>query len=70
MTGGWLDGSTLEVGVAFLESPHRLRVTCRAPLGTGPGTVSLRWATQPLGSGRLRSLRAPGPSGRGPLDRP
>ncbi len=66
LTGGWLDGSTLDVGIAFLESPHRLHLTCRAPLGEAPGTVSLRWVTQPLGSGRLAGLRAPGPSGRGP----
>lgn len=64
VSGGWLDEGTLDVGVAFLESPHRLRVTCRVPVGTGPGTVSLRWLTQPLGGGRLSSLRAPGPSAR------
>lgn len=58
-TGGWLDSGTLDIGIAFLESPHRLRVTCRVPVGTGPGTVALRWVTQPLGSGRLRGLRAP-----------
>ncbi|MFC3687170.1 serine hydrolase domain-containing protein [Aquipuribacter hungaricus] len=66
VSGGWLDEGTLDVGVAFLESPHRLQVTCRVPVGPGPGTVSLRWVTQPLGSGRLASLRAPGLSGRGP----
>ena len=54
-TGGWLDEDTLELAVAFLESPHRLVLTCRS----GDGTFRLRWATPPLGGGPLRTLRAP-----------
>ncbi|MFI6035940.1 serine hydrolase domain-containing protein [Streptomyces sp. NPDC051315] len=55
VSGGWTDGDTLAVDILFLETPHRMRVTCSL---TG-GTFTARWATAPLHGGPLRSLRAP-----------
>ncbi|MEV6404882.1 serine hydrolase domain-containing protein [Streptomyces bobili] len=59
-SGGWSDGDTLAVDLAFLETPHRLRVTCSLPAGT----FTARWSTQPLHGGPLRRQRAP--RGRAP----
>lgn len=58
--GGWTDGDTLTAHVLFLETPHRLRVTC----SLADRTFTARWETQPLHGGRLRSLRAGGRSAR------
>ncbi|MGX1548122.1 serine hydrolase domain-containing protein [Streptomyces adustus] len=55
VTGGWTDGRTLEAHVVFLETPHRLVVTC----SLDDRTFTARWPTEPLHGGRLRSLRAP-----------
>lgn len=49
-SGGWTSAGTLEVDVTFLETPHRLTLTCRA----GEGTFRARWAATPLG--RIESL--------------
>ncbi|MFF8190710.1 serine hydrolase domain-containing protein [Streptomyces bobili] len=54
-SGGWGDGDTLAVDLAFLETPHRLRVTCSLPART----FTARWSTQPLHGGPLRRQRAP-----------
>lgn len=56
VSGGWVDPGTLDIGIAFLDSPHRLRVTC----SLADAAAALRWVTQPLGGGWLRGLCAPG----------
>lgn len=55
VSGGWTDADSLRVDVLFLETPHRLTVTCSLP----DGTFGAHWHTTPLHGGRLRSLRAP-----------
>ncbi|MFD7880574.1 serine hydrolase domain-containing protein [Streptomyces sp. NPDC059766] len=55
VSGGWADGRTLQAHVLFLETPHRLVVTC----ALDDRTFTARWSTEPLHGGRLRSLRAP-----------
>lgn len=55
VSGGWTDQDTLRLDVLFLETPHRLTVTC----ALRAGTFTARWHTTPLHGGRLRSLRAP-----------
>ncbi|MFJ1602082.1 serine hydrolase domain-containing protein [Streptomyces sp. NPDC088253] len=55
VSGGWTDRDTLSLDVLFLETPHRLTVTCSLPAGT----FSVRWHTTPIHGGRLRSMRAP-----------
>ncbi|MEV6180879.1 serine hydrolase domain-containing protein [Streptomyces sp. NPDC052015] len=55
VSGGWTDRDTLAVDIAFLETPHRLRVACSLP----GRTLTARWGTEPLHGGPLRSLRAP-----------
>lgn len=54
--GGWRDGGALRVEVAFLETPHRLVVTCADPTAG----FEARWQTAPLHRSRLAGLRAPG----------
>lgn len=44
VSGGWTDPDTLEAEVIFLETPHRLAVTCTLP----DHTCTARWRTQPL----------------------
>ncbi|MEY7978487.1 serine hydrolase domain-containing protein [Streptomyces pilosus] len=60
VSGGWTGGGTLTADVAFLETPHRLRVTC----SLAGRTFTARWLTRPLGDWPLRGLRAPGRSRR------
>ncbi|MFJ6728703.1 serine hydrolase domain-containing protein [Streptomyces sp. NPDC091281] len=60
VSGGWnegddADGDTLAADVLFLETPHRLRVTC----SRADGTFTARWQTRPLHGGPMRRLRAP-----------
>ena len=61
-SGGWLDDRTLRVEVVFLESPHRMDITCSLP----SGTATAHWRGAPLDGGRFQSLHrpssAPGPS--------
>ncbi len=54
VTGGWTDPDTLRVDTLFLETPHRLTVTCSLP----GRTFTARWHTKPLIGGPLRSFRA------------
>lgn len=54
LSGGWLD-ERLVVHVAFVETPHRLIVTC----DLGAGTFAASWGTVPLRAGRLAELRRP-----------
>ena len=59
LSGGWTDPDTLTVEVAFLETPHRLVVTC----ALASRTFTARWHTIPLHGGPLRSqgaVRTPG----------
>jgi CubicO group peptidase (beta-lactamase class C family) len=57
--GGWLDEDTLRFDVIFLETPHRLTVTCTMP----SATFDAQWVTVPFkswpGALGLRDLRAP-----------
>ncbi|MFR0354798.1 serine hydrolase domain-containing protein [Streptomyces sediminimaris] len=55
VSGGWADADTLAVDIRFLETPHRLSVTCSLP----DGTFTARWPTTPLHSPPLRAMRAP-----------
>ncbi|MCK8437698.1 beta-lactamase family protein [Streptomyces sp. D2-8] len=59
VSGGWTDAGTLAVEVLFLETPHRLALTC----SLADRTLTACWRTQPLHGGRLVSLRAPRGSG-------
>jgi CubicO group peptidase (beta-lactamase class C family) len=58
-SGGWTDADTLAVDVLFLETPHRLTVTCSLP----DRTFTARWHTTPLHNLPLRAMRAPRASG-------
>ncbi|MFF3404830.1 serine hydrolase domain-containing protein [Streptomyces sp. NPDC002742] len=55
VSGGWTDPVTLRVDVFFLETPHRLTVTCSLP----GRTFTARWHTTPLHARSLESLHAP-----------
>jgi CubicO group peptidase (beta-lactamase class C family) len=56
-SGGWTAPDTLAIDVVFLETPHRLSLTC----SLGDRTFRARWHTQPLSTldslSRLRSPR-------------
>jgi CubicO group peptidase (beta-lactamase class C family) len=54
VSGGWTDPNTLTVDVTFLETPHRLTVTC----SLAERTFTARWQVPPLHGGALRSFRA------------
>lgn len=56
VSGGWADRDTLRFDVLFLETPHRMTVSCVLP----DGTFDVRWHTTPMHRGPLRSLAAPG----------
>ncbi|MFJ2605610.1 serine hydrolase domain-containing protein [Streptomyces sp. NPDC087425] len=55
VSGGWTGPDTLAVAVSFLETPHRLEVTCSLP----ERTFTARWHTAPLSGAPLHTLRAP-----------
>jgi CubicO group peptidase (beta-lactamase class C family) len=54
-SGGWLDDRTLRVEVVFLETPHRLDVTCSLPART----AEVAWRDVPLNGGTLATLHRP-----------
>jgi CubicO group peptidase (beta-lactamase class C family) len=54
-SGGWLDDDTLRAEVIFLETPHRMDITC----SRRDGTARAAWRRGPLGNGRLRDLHRP-----------
>ncbi|QCD53927.1 serine hydrolase domain-containing protein [Streptomyces hawaiiensis] len=54
VSGGWTDVGTLAVEVVFLETPHRLALTC----SLADRTLTAHWRTEPLQRGRFTSLRA------------
>lgn len=51
--GGWSPEGLLEVSLIFIESPHRLNLTCNL----GEQSVAARWVTPPLHPGPMRDLR-------------
>ncbi|MFF4749033.1 serine hydrolase domain-containing protein [Streptomyces sp. NPDC002514] len=55
VSGGWTDTGTLEADVIFLETPHRLTLTCSLP----DRTFTARWHTQPLHPLPLHAMGAP-----------
>ncbi|MFD8235533.1 serine hydrolase domain-containing protein [Streptomyces sp. NPDC059696] len=55
VSGGWTEDGTLAVDVLFLETPHRLALTC----SLADRTLTAHWRTAPLHGGRLTALRAP-----------
>ena len=55
VSGGWSDADTLAVDIVFLETPHRLALTCSLP----DRTFTAQWRTTPLHSPPLRAMRAP-----------
>lgn len=58
VSGGWTDPDTLTVNVTFLETPHRLVVTCALAART---FTASHWPGVPLFDGSLSGLRAPRP---------
>jgi CubicO group peptidase (beta-lactamase class C family) len=55
-SGGWTDEGTLRAEVIFLETPHRMDITCSLP----GRTATAAWRLPPLGGTKLRHLRSPG----------
>ena len=53
--GGWADPRTLHAEVIFLETPHRLEITCT----TSDRRASVSWRLPPLGGADLHELRNP-----------
>lgn len=53
--GGWAGPNSLRFDVLFLETPHRLTVTCKIP----EKTFEAHWAGAPLRRARLSDMRAP-----------
>jgi hypothetical protein len=55
VSGGWLDGSTLRAEVIFLETPHRMDITCSLPGRTAHAV----WRHPPIAYSQLRHLHCP-----------
>jgi CubicO group peptidase (beta-lactamase class C family) len=55
-SGGWLDDHTLRVEVIFLETPHRMDITCSLP----GRTAEAGWRHPPLTPSKLQHLHCPG----------
>ena len=55
-SGGWLDGQRMRAEVIFLETPHRMDITCSLP-GRTAGAV---WRHPPLRPSKLQELHCPG----------
>jgi CubicO group peptidase (beta-lactamase class C family) len=54
-SGGWLDDQTLRAEVIFLETPHRMDITCSLPGRTADAV----WRHPPLSRSKLQELRCP-----------
>jgi CubicO group peptidase (beta-lactamase class C family) len=54
-SGGWLDDQTLRAEVIFLETPHRMDITCSLPGRTADAV----WRRPPLSPSKLQDLRCP-----------
>jgi CubicO group peptidase (beta-lactamase class C family) len=58
VSGGWADADTLRCHLLFLETPHRMVLTCDLP----SRTFRAQWEPfPPLRGGLLRELRSPDP---------
>jgi hypothetical protein len=55
-SGGWLDGHTLRAEIIFLETPHRMDITCSLPGRTAEAV----WRHPPLMPSKLQHLHCPG----------
>ena len=55
-SGGWLDGHTLRAEIIFLETPHRMDITCSLPGRTAEAV----WRHPPLTPSKLQHLHCPG----------
>jgi CubicO group peptidase (beta-lactamase class C family) len=55
VSGGWTDEDTFRAEVIFLETPHRLGLTC----SLASATFQAHWRTVPLLAGPLSALRMP-----------
>jgi hypothetical protein len=54
-SGGWLDGRTLRAEIIFLETPHRMDITCSLDGRTARGV----WRHPPLSPSKLQHLHCP-----------
>jgi CubicO group peptidase (beta-lactamase class C family) len=54
-SGGWLDAATLRAEIIFLETPHRMDITCSLP----GRTAGASWRHPPLTRSTLRYLHCP-----------
>ncbi len=54
-SGGWLDDQTLRVEVIFLETPHRMDITCSLPRRS----AEAGWRHPPLTPSKLKQLHCP-----------
>jgi hypothetical protein len=55
-SGGWLGDGTLRAEVIFLETPHRMDITCSLAARTAEAV----WRHPPLSPSKLGNLRCPG----------
>jgi CubicO group peptidase (beta-lactamase class C family) len=55
-SAGWPDGSTLRAEIIFLETPHRMDLTC----SLAGRRAEAAWRQPPLSAGRLQELHCPG----------
>jgi hypothetical protein len=55
ISGGWIDRDTFIAEVIFLETPHRLELSC----SLSTATFQACWQTVPLRAGHLSELRMP-----------
>jgi CubicO group peptidase (beta-lactamase class C family) len=55
VSGGWSGAGTLQLDVIFVETPHRLQVTCQLE----EAVALAQWVTTPLDDPALLELRAP-----------
>jgi CubicO group peptidase (beta-lactamase class C family) len=54
-SGGWVDDETLRAEVVFLETPHRMDITCSLP----GRTANAVWRHPPLSLSKLKDLHCP-----------
>jgi hypothetical protein len=54
-SGGWLDGRTLRAEIIFLETPHRMDITC----SLDGRTARAEWRHPPLTPSKLQHLHCP-----------
>jgi CubicO group peptidase (beta-lactamase class C family) len=55
-SGGWQDDQTLRAEVIFLETPHRMDITCSLPGRTADAV----WRHPPISRSKLKDLHCPG----------